>query len=213
MSLKVALTGSIGMGKSTVGKMFVERGIPLFEADEAVHRLYRSGPLVDAIEQLYPGSTGPQGVDRIKLIKILTAKGEGTEKIEAIVHPAVRKEREAFIAAHPEAPILLFDIPLLFETGGDAQMRGLPAQQQRHDGKDTEDQAAVTENSLFDRGGKHPGHGDCRVLVNEQARAQARCPPLAVRCAVRPIPRTAAARRPALVRLPPAPPVQGGAAG
>jgi dephospho-CoA kinase len=119
MTLKVALTGSIGMGKSTVAKMFAERGVPLFEADEAVHRLYRAGPLVEEIERRFPGSTGPQGVDRMKLTKVLLATGEEIAAVEAIVHPAVRKEREAFIAAHVGAPILLFDIPLLFETGGE----------------------------------------------------------------------------------------------
>jgi dephospho-CoA kinase len=119
MSLKVALTGSIGMGKSTVAKMFADRGVPLFEADEVVHRLYRNGPLVEEIERRFPGSTGPHGVDRIKLAKILLATGEEISAVEAIVHPAVRKEREAFIAAHADAPILLFDIPLLFETGGE----------------------------------------------------------------------------------------------
>jgi dephospho-CoA kinase len=119
MTLKVALTGSIGMGKSTVARMFADRGVPLFEADAAVHRLYKSGPLVEAIEQRFPGSTGPQGVDRIKLAKVLTAKGEDVAAVEAIVHPAVRAEREKFIAEHAGAPILLFDIPLLFETGGE----------------------------------------------------------------------------------------------
>jgi dephospho-CoA kinase len=119
MTLKVALTGSIGMGKSTVAKMFAGRGVPVFEADAAVHRLYRSGPLVEAIEQRFPGSTGPDGVDRIKLAKVLTAKGEEVAAVEAIVHPAVRAERDKFIADHAGAPILLFDIPLLFETGGE----------------------------------------------------------------------------------------------
>ncbi|HEU4705384.1 MAG TPA: dephospho-CoA kinase [Sphingomicrobium sp.] len=119
MSLKVALTGSIGMGKSTVGKMFAERGVPLFEADAAVHRLYRSGPLVGKIERRFPGSTGPQGVDRIKLSRALMAKGEDVSAVEAIVHPAVRAERDKFIAEHRGSPILLFDIPLLFETGGE----------------------------------------------------------------------------------------------
>ena len=121
MTLKVALTGSIGMGKSTVAKMFVDRGIPLFEADAAVHRLYRSGPLVEEIERRFPGSTGPQGVDRIKLAKALMARGEEVAAIEAIVHPAVRREREAFIREHAGEPILLFDIPLLFETRGDEE--------------------------------------------------------------------------------------------
>ena len=114
--IRIALTGSIGMGKSTAAGMFVDRGIPLFEADAAVHRLYRSGPLVEAIEQRFPGSTGPEGVDRIKLAKVLTARGEEVAAVEAIVHPAVACEREKFIAEHLDAPILLFDIPLLFET-------------------------------------------------------------------------------------------------
>ena len=119
MMLKVGLTGSIGMGKSTVAAMFAERGVPVFEADAAVHRLYRSGPLVEKIERRFPGSTGSEGVDRIKLAKVLMTSGEEVSAVEAIVHPAVRLEREKFIEQHAGAPILLFDIPLLFETGGE----------------------------------------------------------------------------------------------
>ena len=119
MSLKVALTGSIGMGKSTVAQMFVDRGVPLFDADAAVHRLYRSGPLVEAIERRFPGTTGPEGVDRVKLGRAMSLGPHEVAAAEAIVHPAVRAEREKFIADHPAAPILLFDIPLLFETGGE----------------------------------------------------------------------------------------------
>ena len=118
MSLKVALTGSIGMGKSTVAQMFVDRGVPLFDADAAVHRLYRSGPLVEAIERRFPGTTGPDGVDRVKLGRAMSLSPHEVAAAEAIVHPAVRAERDKFIAEHPGAPILLFDIPLLFETGG-----------------------------------------------------------------------------------------------
>ncbi|MEO8546882.1 MAG: dephospho-CoA kinase [Sphingomicrobium sp.] len=117
--IRIALTGSIGMGKSTIAAMFVARGVPLFDADETVHRLYRSGAVADEIGRRFPGSTGPDGVDRVKLAKVLLAQGESVAAVEAIVHPAVARERAAFIERHRGAPVLLFDIPLLFETGSE----------------------------------------------------------------------------------------------
>lgn len=116
----LALTGSIGMGKSTVAAMFAARGIPVFDADAAVHRLQGpGGGLVSAIESRFPGSTRGGAVDREKLAAAVLGKPAELAALEAIVHPAVQEERARFIADHAGAPALLFDIPLLFETGGE----------------------------------------------------------------------------------------------
>jgi len=117
----LALTGSIGMGKSTVAAMFAEAGIALFDADAAVRRLQGpGGRLVAPIEARFPGTTRNGAVDRDTLgARVLGDKDE-LAALEAIVHPAVHHERTRFIVEHGDAPALLFDIPLLFETGGDA---------------------------------------------------------------------------------------------
>lgn len=116
----LALTGSIGMGKSTVAAMFAARGIPVFDADAAVHRLQGpGGALVSAIESRFPGSTRGGAVDRETLAAAVLGKPAELAALEAIVHPAVQEERARFIADHAGAPALLFDIPLLFETGGE----------------------------------------------------------------------------------------------
>ena len=115
----IALTGSIGMGKSTVAAMFVARGVPLFDADAAVHKLYQSGPLVAAIEARFCGTTGPNGVDRAKLAPVLNDP-QAIAALEAIVHPAVAEARAEFIARHRSSGLILFDIPLLFETGAES---------------------------------------------------------------------------------------------
>ena len=115
----LGLTGSIGMGKSTVAKMFADEGVPMFDADSAVHRLQGpAGALVEAIEAHFPGTTGPGGVDRGALAERVLGEPEALRRLEALVHPAVAREREAFLAANAEAPLVLLDIPLLFETGG-----------------------------------------------------------------------------------------------
>ncbi|MDQ3144760.1 MAG: dephospho-CoA kinase [Pseudomonadota bacterium] len=117
----LALTGSIGMGKSTVAAMFAAAGIPLFDADAAVRKLQGpGGRLVPAIEARFPGTTRDGTVDREALAaRVLSDPGE-LAALEALVHPAVHHERTRFIVEHGDAPALLFDIPLLFETGGDA---------------------------------------------------------------------------------------------
>lgn len=121
--IKVGLTGSIGMGKSTVATMFAAEGIPVFDADAAVHRLQGpDGALLPAIERAFPGSTGPDGVDRMALGAAVFGKDSALKKLEAIVHPAVGAERAAFLAAHSDTPIVIFDVPLLFETGGAANV-------------------------------------------------------------------------------------------
>jgi dephospho-CoA kinase len=116
----LALTGSIGMGKSTVAAMFAERGIPVFDADATVRQLQGpGGKLVPTIEKRFPGTTRDCAVDREALAAAVLGKPAELAALEAIVHPAVHHERTRFIVAHGDAPALLFDIPLLFETGGD----------------------------------------------------------------------------------------------
>ena len=117
----LALTGSIGMGKSTVAAMFADRGIPVFDADAAVRRLQGpGGKLVPVIEQRFPGTTRDGAVDREALAAAVLGKPDELAALEAIVHPAVHHERTRFIVENGDAPALLFDIPLLFETDGDA---------------------------------------------------------------------------------------------
>jgi dephospho-CoA kinase len=117
---RIALTGSIGMGKSTVAGMFAARGIPVFDADAAVRKLQgRGGALVARIEQRFPGTTIDGAVDREALSTAVLGKPQELAALEAIVHPAVHHERTRFIGEHHNAAALLFDIPLLFETGGE----------------------------------------------------------------------------------------------
>ncbi|WP_260597220.1 dephospho-CoA kinase [Sphingomonas endolithica] len=119
----LGLTGSIGMGKSTVAAMFTARGIPVFDADAAVHRLQgKDGRLVSEIEALFPDTTGPQGVNRTALGEAVLGDDAQLKRLEALVHPAVAEEREAFLGQHEHAPLVLFDIPLLFETGGNTRV-------------------------------------------------------------------------------------------
>ena len=118
--LKLGLTGSIGMGKSTVAAMFAEAGVPLFDADAAVHRLQGpAGRVVAAIEAAFPSTTGPDGVNRTALAEAVLGDPEAIRRLERIVHPAVGEERATFLAEHAAAPLVVFDVPLLFETGGD----------------------------------------------------------------------------------------------
>ena len=119
----LGLTGSIGMGKSTVAAMFAARGVPVFDADAAVHRLQgKGGRLVAEIEALFPDTTGPDGVNRTALGEAVLGDTAKLKRLEALVHPAVAKERAAFLAEHQDAPLVLFDIPLLFETGGESRV-------------------------------------------------------------------------------------------
>ncbi|WP_267435490.1 dephospho-CoA kinase [Sphingomonas sp. GM_Shp_1] len=116
----LGLTGSIGMGKSTVAQMFRDEGVPVFDADACVHRLQGpGGKLVPAIESAFPGTTGPDGVNRAALGQAVLGDDSAMRRLEGIVHPAVQAERAAFLAAHADAPLVVVDIPLLFETGGD----------------------------------------------------------------------------------------------
>lgn len=115
----IGLTGSIGMGKSTVAQMFVDEGVPLFDADAAVHQLQGpDGRLVDAIESLFPGSTGSAGVDRQKLGAAVLGDPAALQRLERLIHPAVGDMRRAFLEDHKDQQMVLFDIPLLFEKSG-----------------------------------------------------------------------------------------------
>jgi dephospho-CoA kinase len=117
--MRLGLTGSIGMGKSTVAAMFADDGVPVFDADAAVHRLQGpEGALVAAIEAHFPGTTGAEGVKRGALAERVLGAPAKLRRLEELVHPAVAREREAFLAAHAGAPLVLLDIPLLFEAGG-----------------------------------------------------------------------------------------------
>jgi dephospho-CoA kinase len=120
--MKVAgLTGSIGMGKSTVAAMLRELGIPVFDADAVVHGLQGpNGRLLAAIEAVFPGTTGDGGVDRQKLGAQVLGDDVAMARLELIVHPAVAEERAAFLADNRDAPLVAFDVPLLFEKGGES---------------------------------------------------------------------------------------------
>lgn len=116
----LGLTGSIGMGKSTVAQMFRDEGVPVFDADACVHRLQGpGGALVAAIESAFPGTTGPDGVNRAALGRAVLGDDSAMRRLEAIVHPAVQAERTAFLTAHADASLVVVDVPLLLETGGD----------------------------------------------------------------------------------------------
>lgn len=119
MSLVLGLTGSIGMGKSTVAAMFAEAGVPVFDADAEVHRLQGpGGALVAAIEAEFPDTTTDLGVDRTLLGEAVFGDPAAFRRLEAIVHPAVAHARTAFLKANADKPLVLLDVPLLFEAGG-----------------------------------------------------------------------------------------------
>ena len=116
----IAITGSIGMGKSTVAGMFEDAGIPLFDADATVRALQgQGGRLVPQIEEAFPGSTKDGAVDRDALSAIVLGDRDALARLEALVHPAVHHERTRFILENGDAPALAFEIPLLFETNGE----------------------------------------------------------------------------------------------
>ena len=119
--IRIALTGSIGMGKSTVARMFERAGVPVFDADAVVRTLQGpGGALVDPIGARFPDALRDGELDRERLARIVLEDPAKLAELEAIVHPAVQAAREAFIGEHREASALLFEIPLLFETGGEA---------------------------------------------------------------------------------------------
>ncbi|MCQ0969333.1 dephospho-CoA kinase (plasmid) [Paracoccus sp. TK19116] len=139
MSYRLGLTGSIGMGKSTAARMFADLGHPVWDADAAVHRLYApGGAAVAPVLTLFPDAEAPDGgIDRTVLAAALRADPSNYARLEHAVHPLLPADRAKFASEHSDAPILVFDIPLLFETGGEAQMDGVAvcstdAETQRH---------------------------------------------------------------------------------
>jgi dephospho-CoA kinase len=133
----LGLTGSIGMGKSTAAGMFRERGAPVHDSDAVVHRLY-AGAAAPLIEAAFPGVVENGVVDRTLLGQRVLGDGAAMKRLEAIVHPLVRAEENAFLAqaAASRAPVAVLDIPLLFETGGEARVDVIavvsaPAEEQR----------------------------------------------------------------------------------
>ena len=121
--IKLALTGSIGMGKSATAAMFGERGVPVYDADAAVHAVYApGGEAVAPLEKAFPGVTGEDGgIDRARLRQKVAKNPEALKQLEGIVHPIVGAAQRAFLekAETEGADIVVLDIPLLFETGGD----------------------------------------------------------------------------------------------
>jgi dephospho-CoA kinase len=122
MMFILGLTGSIGMGKSATAKMFAEEGVPVYDADAAVHRLYE-GEATPLIEAAFPGTTANGKVDRDRLAKAVLGDPAAIKRLESIVHPLVHNARERFIAEAERSgvPIAVLDIPLLYETKGDAR--------------------------------------------------------------------------------------------
>jgi len=109
------------MGKSAVAAMFADEGVPVFDADAAVHDMQRAGgELVAEIEAAFPGTTTADGVDRKALGAAVFGNRDQLAKLESLIHPAVAERRKAFLAARKDADMIVFDIPLLFEKGGQA---------------------------------------------------------------------------------------------
>jgi dephospho-CoA kinase len=121
--LILGLTGSIGMGKSTTAKLFEEAGVPVYDADAAVHRIYQ-GEAAPAIEAAFPGTTVHGKVDRAKLSAKVVHDPAAIKQLEQIVHPMLAASRQTFLdnAERSGAPVVVMDIPLLFETGGEKRV-------------------------------------------------------------------------------------------
>jgi dephospho-CoA kinase len=119
----LGLTGSVGMGKSATAKMFADEGVPVFDADAAVHTLYE-GEAAPLIEAAFPGTVSAGRVDRERLSRAVVGNNEAFAKLEAIIHPLVRKARKDFLIAAKAkgAQVAVLDIPLLFETGGERKV-------------------------------------------------------------------------------------------
>ena len=119
----VGLTGSIGMGKSTTAKLFIEAGVPVYDADAAVHKVYE-GEAAPAIEAAFPGTTVGGKVDRARLSARVVHDQAAIKQLEQIVHPMLGASRQKFLeeAERSGAPVVVMDIPLLFETGGEKRV-------------------------------------------------------------------------------------------
>ena len=121
--IRAGLTGSIGMGKSTTADLFREEGVPVYDADAAVHELYR-GEAVPLIEKAFPGTTENGVVNRQKLGERVLGRADELKKLESLIHPLVHAKERAFLdkCEKDNVPLVLLDIPLLFETGGESRV-------------------------------------------------------------------------------------------
>jgi dephospho-CoA kinase len=119
----LGLTGSIGMGKSTTAKLFAEAGVPVYDADATVHRVYQ-GEAVPAIEAAFPGTTADGKVDRARLSAKVVHDPAAIQRLEQIVHPMLRSYHQRFLEDAEQAgtPVVVMDVPLLFETGGEKRV-------------------------------------------------------------------------------------------
>jgi dephospho-CoA kinase len=118
MSIVLGLTGSIGMGKSTVAAMFRKHDVPVFDSDAAVRAMQGpGGSMVPAIEALHPGTTGPRGVERIRLGAAVLGDKKALRRLERLLHPEVERQRRRFLRRHRARRLVLVDVPLLFEKG------------------------------------------------------------------------------------------------
>jgi dephospho-CoA kinase len=133
----IGLTGSIGMGKSTTAGFFADAGVPVYDADSAVHRLY-AGEAAPLVEAAFPGVSNSEGIDRGELARRVVGDAEAMKRLEAIIHPLVRREEERFLAEaqHAAVPVVVLDIPLLFEAGAAHRVDAIvvvtaPAEMQR----------------------------------------------------------------------------------
>src|ERR1700710_38631 len=122
----LGLTGSIGMGKSTTAKLFAEAGVPVYDADATVHRIYQ-GEAAPAIEAAFPGTTVDGKVDRVRLSAKVVHDPAAIKQLEQIVHPMLGASRKKFLADAEQsgAPVAVVDVPLLFETGGEKRGDGV----------------------------------------------------------------------------------------
>lgn len=126
MTFRLGLTGSIGMGKSTTAQMFRDLGHPVWDADQAVHRLYAPGGLAVAlVAAAFPGALAQGGIDRGALKTALAADPAALARLEGIVHPLVARDRQDFLARHVGAPLVVLDIPLLFESAHPPDLDGV----------------------------------------------------------------------------------------
>lgn len=126
MTYRLGLTGSIGMGKSTAARMFADLGHPVWDADAAVHRLYAAGgAAVPPVGRLFPEAIRDDAVDRAALKRIIAQDPGALGRLESVVHPLVATDRDAFLAAHRSAPLVVLDIPLLFESAAPPDLDGV----------------------------------------------------------------------------------------